>query len=159
MGRSLVEEGSLVHARGVLKEARRKSVQVVLPLDLVTSTDPDTGEPTVVGAAEVPDDSMALDVGPATLEIFSREVEQAGTVFWNGPLGMYERPPFDRSTVELAGAVSRSMAFSVVGGGDSAAAVRKLGLESRFDHISTGGGASLAFVGGQELPGLRALEV
>jgi len=159
MGGSLVEEGSFVHARAILEEARRRSVRVLLPVDLVVSSGPEDGAADVVPVDGVPDGKMALDVGPGTLERFSTEIEKAGTIFWNGPMGLFERPPFDAGTVGVAEAVGRSIAFSVVGGGDSVAAIRQGKLESRFDHISTGGGASLALVGGQEMPGLRALEV
>jgi phosphoglycerate kinase len=159
MGRSLVEEGSFVHARSILEEARRRSVRVLLPVDLAVGSGPEDGTAEVVPVDGVPDGKMALDVGPGTLETFSAEIEKAGTIFWNGPMGLFERPPFDAGTVGVAEAVGRSLAFSVVGGGDSVAAIRQSKLESRFDHISTGGGASLALVSGQEMPGLRALEV
>jgi phosphoglycerate kinase len=158
MGGSLVEEGSFVHARAIIEEARRHSVRVLLPVDLVVSSGPEDSSGTVVPVDGVPDGKMALDVGPGTLEAFSAEIGKAGTIFWNGPMGLFERPPFDAGTVGVAEAVGRSLAFSVVGGGDSVAAIRQSKLESRFDHISTGGGASLALVGGQEMPGLRALE-
>jgi phosphoglycerate kinase len=157
-GRSLVEQDCFVHARGVLVEAKRRSVRVLLPVDVVVSSGPEDREVRVVPAGEIDARSMALDVGPATVEAFSAEVQRAGTIFWNGPLGLYERPPFDAGTLAMAGAIARSMAYSVVVGGDSVAAVRRGRLESRFGHLSTGGGASLAFVGGQELPGVKALE-
>lgn len=159
MGRSLVDEGSFVHARGILEEARRRSVRVLLPVDLSCGRGPEDTEPEVAAAAEVGPDRMACDIGPETVASFAAEIEKAGTVFWNGPMGWFERPPFDAGTMGIAEAVGRSMAYSVVGGGDSVAAIRQAKLESRFEHISTGGGASLAFVGGQELPGLAALEV
>ena len=158
MGRSLVEENSFVHARAILEEARRRSAHIVLPVDIVVSSGPEDDACKVVSLDGVPDDAMALDVGPATREAFSAEIEKAGTIFWNGPMGLFEKPPFDAGTVAVAEAVGRSVAFSVVGGGDSVAAIRQSKLESRFDHISTGGGASLALVGGQEMPGLKALE-
>jgi phosphoglycerate kinase len=158
LGRSLVEENSFVHARAILEEARRRSARIVLPVDLVVSSGPADGVCEIVAVDAVPDGKMALDVGPATLEAFSAEIEKAGTIFWNGPMGLFERPPFDAGTVTVAEAVGRSVSFSVVGGGDSVAAIKQSKLESRFDHISTGGGASLALVGGQEMPGLRALE-
>ncbi len=158
MGRSLVEESSFVHARAIIEEARRRSVRILLPVDLVVSSGPGDGACEIVPVDGVPDDKMALDVGPASLEAFSAEIEKSGTIFWNGPMGLFEKPPFDAGTVAVAEAVGRSVSFSVVGGGDSIAAVRQGKLESRFDHISTGGGASLALVGGQDMPGLAALE-
>jgi phosphoglycerate kinase len=159
MGSSLVEEGSFVHARGILKEARRHSVSILLPSDLACAQDPDDPEPQIVDPDGVPEGSMALDVGPGSIAAFSERIEKAGTIFWNGPMGLFERPPYDAGTIGVAEAVGRCMAWSVVGGGDSVAAIRRSSLESRFDHISTGGGASLAFVGGQDLPGVKALEV
>jgi len=158
MGRSLVDEDSFVHARVVIEESRRRSVRILLPVDLVVSGGPEDGACEIVSVDGVPDDKMALDVGPVTLEAFSAEIEKAGTIFWNGPMGLFERSPFDAGTVAVAEAVGRSVSFSVVGGGDSVAAIKQSRLESRFDHISTGGGASLALVGGQEMPGLMALE-
>ncbi len=158
MGRSLVEQDSLVHARGIVEEARRRSVRILLPVDLVVSSGPEDSAAEVVAVDRVPEDKMALDVGPASVEAFSAEIEKSGTIFWNGPMGLFEKPPFGAGTVAVAEAVGRSVSFSVVGGGDSVAAIRQGKLESRFDHISTGGGASLALVGGQEMPGLAALE-
>ena len=159
MGASLVEEGSFVHARAIVQEARRRSVKIVLPVDLVVAAGPDDVPGQVVAADDgVPGDGMALDVGPGSVEAFSAEIERAGTIFWNGPMGLFERPPYDAGTKAVAEAVGRSLSFSVVGGGDSVAAIRQGKLESRFDHISTGGGASLALVGGQVMPGLAVLE-
>jgi len=102
---------------------------------------------------------MGLDIGPETRQLFGAELQDSGTVFWNGPMGVFEMPPFAHGTREVAEALARSDAFSVVGGGDSAAAVRLLGLsEDAYDHISTGGGASLEYLEGRPLPGLQALE-
>lgn len=159
MGKSLVEEGSFIHARAILVEAKRHSVNALLPVDLACGKNPDDATPQVVDAGGVPAGTMALDVGPVTVQAFSEEIEKAGTIFWNGPMGLFEKPPYDAGTIGVAEAVGRSMAWSVVGGGDSVAAIRLRKLESRFDHISTGGGASLAFVGGRDLPGVKALEV
>jgi len=157
-GDSLVEKGCLVQARGILEEARKRSVSVALPVDLVV-TGAGSEETSTVPADRVPAGRTVLDVGPATVSAFGEVVASAATIFWNGPLGMCERPPFDSGTRALAEAVGRSLAWSVVAGGDSVSAVRAGKLEPRFGHVSTSGGAGLAYLGGEDLPGIRALEV
>jgi phosphoglycerate kinase len=107
---------------------------------------------------EIPDDQMGLDVGPQTVERFGRILRDAKTILWNGPMGVFELEPFRAGTEGVAKAVADASAFSVVGGGDSIAAVRRLGLEGSFDHLSTGGGASLEFLEGRALPGITILE-
>jgi phosphoglycerate kinase len=128
-----------------------------LPVDHVVAAGPDDG----AGARAVdaiPGDRMALDVGPRSIAALEKEIAAARTVFWNGPLGLFERAPFDAGTTAVAHALARSRAYSVVGGGDSLAAIHAAGVADRISHLSTGGGASLEFLEGRELPGITALE-
>ena len=155
-GKSLVEEEQVALATSLLADAEKRGVSLLLPIDHVVA--PDTNSP---GAAktvrEIPADQVALDIGPATVERFRAAIAKARTIFWNGPLGMFEVPPFDAGTVAIAGAVADADATSVIGGGDSVAAVIRSGRADDISHISTGGGASLEFVEGEPLPGLAAL--
>jgi phosphoglycerate kinase len=153
VGRSLVEPDRLEAARRLLEG----QAELVLPVDHVVAPGPDSGSEART-VREIPEGSMALDVGPETIARLRGRIEQAATVFWNGPLGMFERPPFDRGTTAIAETVAGARAYSVVGGGDSVAAVRAAGVAERIDHISTGGGAALEFVQGRILPGIRVLE-
>lgn len=160
VGTSLLEADQLDTVRGYLATAAERGVDVVLPTDVVAATafsaDAEHG---VVGVDALPSDRMGLDIGPESATAFAAALEGAGTVFWNGPMGVFEMEPYAAGTRAVAEALARSEAFSVVGGGDSAAAVRALGLsEDDFGHISTGGGASLEYLQGDELPGLQALE-
>jgi phosphoglycerate kinase len=156
VGRSLLEADQVETCKGFLAEAGDR---IVLPLDVVCapefSADADT---TVVPVDAIPDGQMGLDVGPRTVEAFGAELGNARTVFWNGPMGVFELAPFQAGTRGVAQAVAAVDGLSVVGGGDSAAAVRRLGLdEDAYGHISTGGGASLEYLEGRELPGLAVL--
>ena len=155
-GKSLVEEEQVALATSLLADAKKRGVSLLLPIDHVVA--PDTNSP---GAAktvrEIPADQVALDIGPASVERFRAAIAKARTIFWNGPLGMFEVPPFDAGTVAIAGAVADADATSVIGGGDSVAAVIRSGRADDISHISTGGGASLEFVEGEPLPGLAAL--
>ncbi|MCB9793304.1 MAG: phosphoglycerate kinase [Alphaproteobacteria bacterium] len=155
IGDSLVETDRIRLAHRLLQRCQDKGVEVLLPVDHVAATGPDDEAPQVVEA--IPAGLMGFDIGPQSTERFSNCLREAGTIFWNGPLGMFEVDRFAAGTNAVAAAVADSRAFSVVGGGDSAAAVQKAGLADRIDHISTGGGASLEFIQGVELPGLRAL--
>jgi phosphoglycerate kinase len=161
MQKSRVEEDKLALARTLLAKARDKGVAVLLPTDVVVAPglDATAGETVYVDA--VPPGTMALDVGPATVELFSRAVEKARTVFWNGPMGLFETPAFSTGTLDLARRMSAASGFTVVGGGDSASAVKLAGEEVArgFKHISTGGGASLELIEGKKLPGVEALRV
>jgi phosphoglycerate kinase len=156
VGGSLLETDQVDTCRGLLAEAGDR---IVLPLDIVCAADlTDDAETTVVPAEQIPADQKGLDVGPRTVEAFGRELGNARTVFWNGPMGVFELAPFQAGTRGVAEAVAAVDGLSVVGGGDSAAAVRQLGLdEAAYGHISTGGGASLEYLEGRELPGLTAL--
>ena len=153
VGASLVEPDQIDLARQILEGG----TEVVLPVDHVVAKNIDdaAGAETVT---EIPDGKMALDIGPASVERIRERLAGAATIFWNGPLGLFERPPFDAGTRAVAQLVAASPAYSVVGGGDSLAAVRAAGVADRISHLSTGGGASLEFLEGRSLPGIAALE-
>ena len=155
VGNSLVEDDYLEEAKRLLEEAGDK---LVLPVDVVVAEAMEEGaEARVVPVGEIPDGTMGLDVGPRTVEDFRARIEGARTVFWNGPMGVFEIDAFAKGTEGVARAVASSGATSIVGGGDSVAAVGKLGLEDEMSFISTGGGASLEYVEGKELPGVAVL--
>lgn len=156
-GRSLVEEDQIGLAGDLLREAASRGVELVLPEDHVVADEAKAGTPTAVVAA-IPDSKLGLDVGPRTVERFRAILASARTIFWNGPLGMFEIAPFDAGTMAIAAAVAESLAVSIVGGGDSVAAIMRSGRAGDISHISTGGGASLEFLEGETLPGLAALE-
>jgi len=160
VGNSLLQADQLDQVRGFLAEAEKRGVELVLPVDVLAATKfaPDA-EFEVVDATAIPADREGLDIGPKTRELFASKLADAATVFWNGPMGVFEFESFAGGTRAVAEALVASDAFTVVGGGDSAAAVRALGLpEDGFSHISTGGGASLEFLEGKELPGVSVLE-
>jgi phosphoglycerate kinase len=160
VGNSLLQEDQLDQVRGFLNEAASRGVDLVLPVDVLAATHFAADAPNeVVDATAIPADREGLDIGPKTRELFAAKLADAETVFWNGPMGVFEFEAFSGGTRAVAEALVRSGAFTVVGGGDSAAAVRLLGLpEDGFSHISTGGGASLEYLEGKTLPGLAALE-
>ncbi|ETK38177.1 phosphoglycerate kinase [Microbispora sp. ATCC PTA-5024] len=160
VGKSLLQEDQLDQVRGFLNEAAARGVDLVLPVDVLAATHFAADAPhEVVDATAIPADREGLDIGPRTRELFAGKLADARTVFWNGPMGVFEFEAFSGGTRAVAEALVRSDAFTVVGGGDSAAAVRQLGLpEDGFSHISTGGGASLEYLEGKTLPGLAALE-
>jgi phosphoglycerate kinase len=163
VGGSLLEEDQLDTVRGYLDEAEAKSVEFVLPIDIVAATSFSAdADYEVVPADAIPADRMGLDIGPDSSALFAEKLSDANTVFWNGPMGAFEMAPFAAGTQALADAlVERNAdgALTVVGGGDSAAAVRQLGFsDDQFGHISTGGGASLEYLEGKKLPGLTVLE-
>jgi phosphoglycerate kinase len=160
VGGSLLEENQVDTVRGFVDRAAQSGVDLVLPVDIVVAPDVTEDAPTdVVSAGAIPGDQKGLDIGPATVRVFRDNLADARTVVWNGPMGVFELSPFATGTREIAEAVAAIDGTSVVGGGDSAAAVRQLGLdESSFTHISTGGGASLELLEGKTLPGLAVLE-
>ena len=163
VGRSLLEQDQLDTVRGYLSRAEQTGVEIVLPVDVVAATAfAADAEHDVVGADAIPADRLGLDIGPRSSELFASKLADARTVFWNGPMGVFELAPYAEGTRALAEALTRVTAaggLTVVGGGDSAAAVRTLGFpDDAFGHISTGGGASLEYLEGKELPGLTALE-
>jgi phosphoglycerate kinase len=156
VGNSLVEDDYLEEARRLLEEPG--DTLLVLPVDVVVADRmEEEADSKVVGVDGIPSGTMGLDIGPRTVELFEERILGAKTIFWNGPMGVFEIDAFAEGTEGLARAVAESGATSVIGGGDSVAAVRKLGLEGRMSHISTGGGASLEYVEGKELPGIAAL--
>jgi phosphoglycerate kinase len=158
LGRSLVEEDKLALARSFLKKAEQASVDVLLPRDVVAAAGIKAESGRVVSAMEVPEDLAALDIGPETARGFADAIARAKTIFWNGPMGVFESDPFAGGTLAVAKAIAATSALSVVGGGDSVAAIHKAGVADRITHISTGGGASLELLEGKKLPGLAALE-
>lgn len=158
MGRSLVEQGSLDTARAILDEAQASQCELVIPSDFVVATSPDDAA-NASTVTEVGPDQAVFDIGPETVAEFSAWIAKAKTIVWNGPMGLFEVPPFDAGTRAIAHAVAAAGGYSIVGGGDSVAAIQQTGLASEIDHISTGGGASLEFLEGQTLPGVAALEV
>ncbi len=159
VGRSLLEEDQLDTCREYLRRAEESGVQIVLPTDIVVASEfAADAEPSVVPAAEIPADKLGLDIGPESGKAFAAALADARTVFWNGPMGVFEFDAFAGGTRAVAEALTGIDGLSVVGGGDSAAAVRKLGFdEAAFGHISTGGGASLEYLEGRDLPGIDVL--
>lgn len=160
VGTSLLEADQIETVKGYMKEAEERGVELLIPVDTVVAPEfaPDAPS-TVYPSNELPADQMGLDIGPKTRELFAEKIASSKTVVWNGPMGVFEFEAFANGTKAIAQAISESDAFSVIGGGDSAAAVRLLGFdESTFSHISTGGGASLELLEGKVLPGISVLE-
>ena len=160
VGKSLLEADQVDAVKGYLAQAAERGVEVVLPVDCVVADAFAADSPhDVVAVDAIPDGRMGLDIGPESAELFAAKLADAGTVFWNGPMGVFEMEPFSHGTKAVAEAITRAPGLTVVGGGDSAAAVRTLGLDEKaFGHISTGGGASLEFLEGKTLPGIAVLE-
>jgi phosphoglycerate kinase len=159
VGKSLVETDKLDLARQIMERATAKNVDLLLPADHVCGAEPSATAPrVVVNDRAIPPDLMGLDIGPKTLDRYRQRVLAAGTVFWNGPMGLFEQAPWAEGTFGVAKAMADSAAVTVVGGGDSAAAVEEAGLVGRMKHVSTGGGASLEFIEGRVLPGIQVLE-
>lgn len=158
IGTSLLEADRLDYAREMIQKAADRKVRLLLPVDTAIG-DTFAADCTrkVVPSMEIPADWMGLDIGPETIKLFSDAVKDAGTVVWNGPMGVFEFPNFAKGTIAVAQAMADSDAVTIVGGGDSAAAVEKLGFADKITHISTGGGASLEFLEGKELPGVACL--
>lgn len=156
---SRVEEDKLPLARTILDKARDRKVDFVLPTDVVVGASLDAAEGRTVNADAIPDGTMALDIGPKTVAEFAKRIAGAKTVFWNGPMGLFEKAPFAKGTFDVARAMADASAFTVVGGGDSAAAVNAAGdaIANKMSHISTGGGASLELIEGKKLPGVEVL--
>jgi phosphoglycerate kinase len=158
VGTSRVEHDQVDTVRDLIADARGRGVEVLLPTDVVVAAEFAEDSPAETVAVDaVPDDRMGLDVGPGTAETYASTIRGAGSVFWNGPMGVFEWEAFARGTRTVAEAVAGSDGFTIVGGGDSAAAIRSFGLDDRVDHVSTGGGASLELLEGKTLPGVAAL--
>ena len=159
VGNSLLDEEKIGYCKDMLKKAEEKGVKILLPVDCVVAKafpDPIDGEieVTSVDADKIPADEMGLDIGPKTAELFANEVKSAKTVVWNGPMGVFENPTLAKGTIAVAKSLAETDAITIIGGGDSAAAVNTLGFGDKMTHISTGGGASLEFLEGKELPGI-----
>ncbi len=162
IGTSLLDKEKVDYCRDMLARAKEKGVKILLPVDCVAAKafpDPIDApiETKVFATGEVPDDMMGLDIGPKTGELFAAEIKNAKTVIWNGPMGVSENPALASGTIAVAKAMAESDAITIIGGGDSAAAVNNLGFGDKMTHISTGGGASLEFLEGKELPGIAAM--
>jgi phosphoglycerate kinase len=159
IGRSLLEPDRMDAARAIVERARAKGIPLRLPVDVVAAPGLDaTSGLRTVGIREIPDDLMGLDIGPATVTQFATALRGARTVIWNGPMGVFEKPAFAAGTLGVARAVAESGAFSVIGGGDTIAAVQQAGVMDRIGYVSTAGGAFLEFLEGRELPGVAALD-
>ena len=157
-GKSLVEEDKADLAKDILAKAAAKGVKLLLPIDHVIADKFDAAAKTeVVGEAGIKDGWMALDIGPRSTALFCDEIRKAKTVVWNGPMGCFEMQPFASGTMAIAKAIAETKCLSIIGGGDSVAAVNQSGLADQMTHISTGGGASLEFLEGKQLPGVVAL--
>jgi len=157
VGKSLVEADRIETARSALEAARRRGVQIVLPVDAVIAPGLDSPSGRTVSIREIPADQMGLDLGPASVEQFAITLRTAKTIVWNGPMGVFEKAPFAAGTVGIARAVVGGSAFSVIGGGDTIAAVNQAGVADRIGYISTAGGAFLEFLEGRTLPGVESL--
>jgi phosphoglycerate kinase len=159
LGTSRVEGERLAWARAFLAKAEDAEVEILLPLDLIVASGPDAPAGRAVPAMKVPDDQAALDIGPETLQQFAENLVHARTVFWDGPMGVFESAPFAAGTIAVAKAVAAvKFGLTVVGGHGSVAALDRAGVTDRITHISTGGSAALEFIEGKKLPGLAALE-
>lgn len=159
VGRSLVDEERIGLAKELMDEARRHGVNLLLPVDVVVADKfAEDANRKVVDVEEIPADWQGLDIGPKTRRLFAREIERARTIVWNGPMGVFEWAPFAEGTEDVARAMAGSGAVTIVGGGDSASAVAQYGFTDKMSHVSTGGGASLEFLEGKELPGIAALQ-
>jgi phosphoglycerate kinase len=158
-GKSLCEEDMLETARKIVEKAKQKNVQFLLPVDAVIAQSATAeAEAKVCSVKEIPRDWIGLDIGPATISLFSDALKGVKTIIWNGPMGMFELAPFSKGTFELAQAVAGSGALSIIGGGDTDTAIKKAGLSAKMSYISTGGGAFLEWLEGKTLPGIAALE-
>lgn len=159
IGKSLLEEDKMSYALDMVKKAEEKGVKLLLPVDFTVATEfSKDAEPIITEDRNIGDEYMGMDIGPKTMELFTNAVKEAKTVIWNGPLGVFEFKNFAKGTETMAKALSETKATTIIGGGDSASAVNNLGYGDKMTHISTGGGASLEFLEGKELPGIAALQ-
>ena len=157
-GTSLLDKDNIENAKGMIAKAREKGVNFLLPVDNIIATEYAPDAPHMrIYSDSIPDGWMGLDIGPVTAELYAKSIQNAGTVIWNGPMGVSEWENFANGTIAVAKGIAESGAISIIGGGDSAAAIKKLGFADKMSHISTGGGASLEFLEGKELPGVACL--
>jgi phosphoglycerate kinase len=160
-GKSIVDDEYLSMCKELLGSSKTGGAKLILPVDCIVAKEIDESSPTAeVSSADIPEDWAGVDIGPKSIDLFRSSLAGAGTVFWNGPMGVFEKPRFAEGTKEVARAVADATskgAVSIVGGGDSVAAINLMGIADRFSHISTGGGASLEFMEGRALPGVDAL--
>ena len=158
IGKSLFDPATLDTAKQIIADAKLKGIKILFPIDFVVADEcTANAQPNIVPVEAVPPDKMALDIGPSSRMLFATEIKQAKTILWNGPMGVFEIPAFAAGTKAIAQALSEAQGTTIIGGGDSAAAVKKLGFADKMSHISTGGGASLEYLEGKELPGIAAL--
>jgi phosphoglycerate kinase len=157
MGKSKIEEDKLALARSVMRRAEERGVEIMLPRDVVVADSLDAHRGHVVSIADVPPDAMALDIGPATVAAYRRVILPAQALFWNGPMGLFERPAFAEGSLGIARAGADCGGFTVVGGGDSLSAVQQAGVAQQYRHVSTGGGAALEYLEGRPMPGIDAV--
>ncbi|MDF2865493.1 MAG: pgk [Clostridia bacterium] len=159
IGKSLVEDDKLEIAAEIMKKAEEKGVKFILPIDNIAANEiSENAIAETVSSTDIPDELMGVDIGEKTIELFKSEIQKAGTIVWNGPVGVFEIEKFSNGTRQIAMALANSEAITIIGGGDSAAAVEEFGVEDKMTHVSTGGGASLEFMEGKKLPGIEALE-
>ena len=158
IGNSLLDEEKLEYVQKMMDKAGARGVKLLLPVDTLVATAVSAdAETKIVTAGQIPDGWEGVDIGPETRKLFAAEIEKAGTVIWNGPMGVFEEPKFAGGTMAVAEAMAACKGITVIGGGDSVSAVQKAGLADKMSHISTGGGASLEFLEGKELPGIACL--
>lgn len=159
IGSSILDENGIELAKEIMDKANKLNKDLVLPVDIVVADKFENEANTkTVDAENIPSDMMGLDIGPKSIELFNKKIAEAKTVVWNGPVGVFEMENFAKGTRAVADALAESDCISIIGGGDSAAAIKKFGLEDKMTHISTGGGASLEFLEGKELPGISVIE-
>ena len=159
IGKSLCEPDMLELAKKIIEKAKQKNVQFLLPVDAVIAKSATAdAEVKICGINKIPEDEIGLDIGPATISLFSDALQGVKTIVWNGPLGMFELAPFSKGTFALAAAVANSGAISIIGGGDTDTAIKKAGQKAKMSYVSTGGGAFLEWLEGKTLPGIAALE-
>lgn len=159
IGTSLVEEDKIDYAKDMMAKAEEKGVKLLLPIDIVYASEfAEDAEPHITEGRDIPAGNMGLDIGPKTRELFAEVVKASKTIVWNGPMGVFEFENFAKGTKAIAEAMAEADATTIIGGGDSAAAVNQMGFGDKMSHISTGGGASLEFLEGKELPGIAALD-
>lgn len=159
IGTSLVEEDKIYYAKDMMAKAEEKGVKLLLPIDIVYASEfAEDAEPHITEGRDIPAGNMGLDIGPKTRELFAEVVKASKTIVWNGPMGVFEFENFAKGTKAIAEAMAEADATTIIGGGDSAAAVNQMGFGDKMSHISTGGGASLEFLEGKELPGIAALD-